>query len=72
MNGYFYVIKHISRKHFVSLQRYKIKERCKTRFPKRGEHKKMRIMKRMQMKFLCYSTKSNAIRQWVMEQCVKH
>ena len=41
-----YVIKHISRKHFVSLQRYKIKERCKTRFPKRGEHKKMRIMKK--------------------------
>lgn len=34
------------RKHFVSLQRYKIKERCKTRFPKRGEHKKMRIMKK--------------------------
>jgi len=27
MNGYFYVIKHISRKHFVSLQRYKIKEK---------------------------------------------
>ncbi len=25
----FYVIKHISRKHFVSLQRYKIKKRCK-------------------------------------------
>ena len=24
------------------------------------------------MKFLCYSTKSNAIRQGVMEQCVKH
>ena len=41
----FYVIKHISRKHFVSLQRYKIKD-VKTRFPKRGEHKKMRIMKK--------------------------
>lgn len=28
MNGcFFYVIKHISRKHFVSLQRYKIKEK---------------------------------------------
>jgi len=25
----FYVIKHISRKHFVSLQRYKIKEKMK-------------------------------------------
>ena len=24
------------------------------------------------MKFLCYSTKSNAIKQWVMEQCAKH
>ena len=43
----FYVIKHISRKHFVSLQRYKIKRKdVKTRFPKRGEHKKMRIMKK--------------------------
>ena len=30
----FYVIEHIYRKHFVSLQRYKIKERYKTRFPK--------------------------------------
>lgn len=45
-NTSFYVIEHIFRKHFVSLQRYKIKERCKTRFPKRGEHKKMRIMKK--------------------------
>lgn len=39
-NTSFYVIEHIFRKHFVSLQRYKIKERCKTRFPKRGEHKR--------------------------------
>lgn len=29
-NTSFYVIEHIFRKHFVSLQRYKIKERCKT------------------------------------------
>ena len=53
----FYVIKHISRKHFVSLQRYKIKEKdVKTRFPKRGEHKKMRIMKKNANEILCYST----------------
>ena len=44
----FYVIKHISRKHFVSLQRYKIKEKMKmfNRFPKRGKQKKKTIMKK--------------------------
>ncbi len=42
------------------------------RFPKRGKQKKEDdYEKRMQMKFLCYSTVSNAIRQWVTELCAK-
>ena len=36
----FYVIKHISRKHFVSLQRYKIKERCKNPLSENAESTK--------------------------------
>lgn len=42
-NKDFYVVEHVFREHFVSLQRYKIKERCKTRFPKRGRHKTRRL-----------------------------
>lgn len=71
MNGYFYVIKHISRKHFVSLQRYKIKKDVKPAF-RNAESTKDENYEKNANEILCYSTKSNAIRQGVMEQCVKH
>lgn len=39
----FYVIEHIFQEHFVSLQRYKNKARCKTSFPNGGKHKTRRL-----------------------------